>query len=64
MTGVEINQHMCDVAAETISRNGFAHCCSVINKDARNLTEQSDQGSSADLAEKADLCIFEVSQFL
>lgn len=61
MTAVEVNEHMCDVALDTIFCNGYASCCSVINKDVRNVKVQGEADQELGLAEKADLCIFEVS---
>lgn len=59
VTAVEVNEHICDVAAEVFSRNGYAHCCMAVNKDIRSVKVDS-ATLEADLTEKADLCVFEV----
>lgn len=61
VTAVEINEHLCDVAADTFCRNGYAHCCTVINKDVRLLKVESD--TEVGLAERANLCVFEVKLY-
>lgn len=58
VTGVEISQHMHQVALETLTRNNLAARCAVINKDVRKLS------CGADLPRKADVCIFEVKCLL
>lgn len=61
MTGAEISQHMCDVAAEAVVMNGYAAKCIMINKDVRHIhAETLPDGTLPDMDYKADLCIFEV----
>lgn len=61
MTGAEISQHMCDVAAEAVVMNGYAAKCVMINKDVRRIhSEMLPDGTLPDMEYKANLCIFEV----
>ena len=61
MTGAEISQHMCDVAAEAVVMNGYAAKCVMINKDVRRIhSETLPDGTLPDMEYKANLCIFEV----
>ena len=61
MTGAEISQHMCDVAAETVVMNGYAARCIMINKDVRRIrAEKLPDGTLPDMDYRASLCIFEV----
>lgn len=52
---------MCDVAVESIFRNGYAPRCSIINKDVRHVKLQAEGGEDTGLTDKSHLCIFEVS---
>lgn len=56
--GVECSQHLCDIAAETVIRNGYGRQCMVINKDVRRLTEADTHMFFQ--SGKADICVFEV----
>lgn len=61
VTGAEISQHMCDVAAETVVMNGYAAKCIMINKDVRRLhASKLPEGTVPDMEQKASLCIYEV----
>ena len=61
MTGAEISQHMCDVAAEAVVMNGYAAKCVMINKDVRRIhSETLPDGTLPDMEYKANLCVFEV----
>ena len=61
MTGAEISQHMCDVAAEAVVMNGYAAKCIMINKDVRRIhAEKLPDGRAPDMDYKCNLCIFEV----
>lgn len=63
MTGAEIGQHMCDVAAENVVMNGYAAKCLMINKDVRRIdTVQKPDAAPPDMEQKANVCIFEVWQ--
>lgn len=61
MTGAEIGQHMCDVAAEAVVMNGYAAKCLMINKDVRRIDAAAKvDGTPPDMEQKANLCVFEV----
>ncbi|KAK9917705.1 hypothetical protein WJX75_007354 [Coccomyxa subellipsoidea] len=61
VTGAEIGQHMCDVAAEAVVLNGYAGKCIMINKDVRRMDAAAKpDGTPPDMEQKANVCIFEV----
>jgi hypothetical protein len=61
VTGAEIGQHMCDIAAEAAVMNGCAGRCLMLNKDVRRMDAAArPDGTPADLERKANLCVFEV----
>ena len=61
VTGAEIGQHMCDVAAEAVVMNGYAAKCLMINKDVRRIDVAAKaDGTPPDMEQKANLCMFEV----
>lgn len=64
VTGVEISQHLSDVAAESFVRNGYGLQCRVINKDVRHIGLNSADEPETGLEQKADLCVFEVITYL
>ena len=60
VTGAELCQHMCDVAAEAVVMNGYAARCLMVNKDVRRMdTVARPDGTPADMEQRANLCIFE-----
>ena len=62
VTGAELCQHMCDVAAEAVVMNGYAAKCLMVNKDVRRMdTVAKPDGTPPDLEQRANLCIFEAS---
>lgn len=61
VTGAEIGQHMCDVAAEAAVMNGHAASCLMINKDVRRVDAAAKpDGMPPDMERKANVCVFEV----
>ena len=61
VTGAEIGQHMCDMAAEAVVLNGYAGKCIMINKDVRRMDAAAKlDGIPPDMEQKANVCIFEV----
>ncbi|CAL8464828.1 g4363 [Coccomyxa elongata] len=61
VTGAEVGQHMCDVAAEAVVMNGYAAKCLMINKDVRRIDVAAKaDGTPPDMEQKANLCVFEV----
>ena len=69
VVGVEMSQHMCTVADETLARNGFSGRMVVLNKDVRSVfSSDSDglrggrkpDGSHPELQRKVDILVFEV----
>ena len=69
VVGVELSPHMCRVADETLARNGCIQRMTVLNRDARHVyAADSDglrggkkpDGSSPEMAQKADILVFEV----
>ena len=60
VTGVEINQHMSDVATQCVLINGYGRHCTIINKDLRRVNVSAEGVLGGDLLQKADICIFEV----
>ena len=62
VTGAEISQHMCDVAAEAVVMNGYAAKCLMINRDVRRIhASKLPDGTEPDMEHKANLCIYEAS---
>ena len=62
VTGAEISQHMCDVAAEAVVMNGYAAKCLMINRDVRRVhASKLPDGTEPDMKHKANLCIYEAS---
>ena len=62
VTGAELSQHMCDVAAEAAVMNGYAAKCIMVNKDVRRLyATKPPDGTQPDMEQKANLCIYEVA---
>jgi len=66
---VEQSSHMCEVAQQTICRNGFAAKCTVVNRDARRILAATSpgmrggrkpDGEAPELERQADVLIFEV----
>lgn len=61
VTGAEVGQHMCDVAAEAVVMNGYAAKCLMINKDVRRMDAAAKaNGTPPDMEQKANVCVFEV----
>ena len=61
MTGAEISQHMCDVAAQAVVMNGYAAKSVMIHKDVRRIhAEKLPDGTLPDMDHRASVCIFEV----
>ena len=62
VTGAEVCQHMCDVAAEVVVMNGYAAKCLMVNKDVRRMDASAKpDGTPPDMEHRANLCIFEAS---
>jgi hypothetical protein len=62
VTGAELSQHMCDVAAEAVVMNGYAAKCLMINRDVRRIhASKLPDGTEPAMEHKANLCIYEAS---